>query len=514
MKSLLAFYKNYKKTFIVLLLIFLLALMLRLVNLSNIPNSLHIDELNVGYQGYKIIKTGSDINGNILPIYIDKFGDYRPAGIFYLTGISTYLFGFNNFAVRLPIALVASLTVFPLFWLTYLISKNRNIALFAGLFLAISPWHIIASRATSESLVALFLATIGTCFLIIALQQQKKKYFIFSFFAFIVSYFFSPLPRLFIPAFLVLLTGCFSFFPGLKKGQKISLIILFTAILLITAGISFTKFGTGRFNQVSIFASKDIHDKISALQDVDHGNILTARIFHNKPVIIVKTFIDQYLSYFSPEYLYIHGGLPARYAIDDMGLFYYIEFPILLLGLYFIVRKRNIYTLIPLIWLACAPLSAALTMEDSPNIQRSIFMVLPLYIIEGYGLYYFFQLIHRRLKIIFALVLCVIVFVNMVYFFHMYFVHSPTHISFLRNDGNKELFTYLQQHDSNYDAVYVPTYGDLPMYYSFFAQRKENLLSVTREQYEKNMTIGKYHFVTVDCPADMMPNEERKKKIL
>src|SRR5260370_42501308 len=90
---------QHKKTLLLLLLVFLFALFIRLIDLSNIPNGLHVDELNAGYQGYKIIKTGSGVFGNVLPVYINRFGGYRPAGIFYLAVISTVLFGLEIFAV-------------------------------------------------------------------------------------------------------------------------------------------------------------------------------------------------------------------------------------------------------------------------------------------------------------------------------------------------------------------------------------------------------------------------------
>src|SRR5207244_297836 len=142
---------------------------------------------------------------------INRFGDYRPAGIFYLAGISTYLFGLHTFFIRLPVAFIGSLTVFPLFFLTYFISKNKTIGILSSFLFAFSPWHIVASRATSESLVALFCTITGIAFLVFAIQSGKKIYFLFSSITLLVSYFFYHTPRLFIPAYLFLFTVCFFF---------------------------------------------------------------------------------------------------------------------------------------------------------------------------------------------------------------------------------------------------------------------------------------------------------------
>ena len=100
-----------------LLLIFFLALFLRLIFLGSVPAGFHNDEVDVGYVGKFIVLNGKDPAGNILPLAFNKFGDFRPTGLFYLAGISQLIFGSNEFAVRLPTALFGALTVFPLFFL-------------------------------------------------------------------------------------------------------------------------------------------------------------------------------------------------------------------------------------------------------------------------------------------------------------------------------------------------------------------------------------------------------------
>ncbi len=501
-----------------LFLIFFLAAFLRIIDLAKIPNGLQLDELNAGYQGYKIIRTGSDIFGNYLPLYINRFGDYRPAGVFYLAGISTYFFGLQTFFIRLPVAIIGSVTIFPLFWLTFLISKNKTISLLSAFLLAISPWHIVASRATSESLVALFCTITGICFFVYALQSLKKIFFLFSFLFLISSYFFYHTPRIFIPSLLFLLTVFFIGVSSKNKNVKYKslnryIILLFAGIFIITVGITFTKFGIGRFNQTSVFGNKDIQEKIVALQNVDQGNILMARIFHNKPVVFAKTIIDQYLSYFSTEYLYVKGGLPDRYTVDDMGLFYYVEFPILLIGLCFLAVKKSPYVAIPIFWLICGPLSAAITLEDSPNVQRSIFMLPAFQIIEAYGLFFSLQNIKATIRNTIIIIIAFIIALNMLYFFHMYFTHSPSHKSFLRNDGNEELFSYLSRYEKNYDRIYISSHEDLPMYYDYFSHNMSTMLLVSHVQYDRGIIhIGKYFFLPIDCPQIMIKDSDYKNK--
>jgi len=508
----------FKNAYVILLFIFLFSLILRIINLSNIPYGLQIDEVNVGYQGTKIVKTGSDIFGNRLPLYIDKFGDYRPAGIFYIVGLVTSIFGLNDFTIRFPVAVIGSLTIISLYFLVLLLFNNRKIALLSSFLLTISPWHIVASRSTSESIISLFLVMIGITLLIYGFKKGKEKFFLFSFLLLIVSYFFYHAPRVFVPAFLI----SFAIFTHRSFALKLNkssfserkhLYLLILIVVLVTIAITFTKFGTARFNQTSIFANKDIKSKIKIFEDGDQGNILTARIFHNKVIVFSKEFLDQYLSYFSTQYLYVRGGFPHRYIVNDAGLFYYIELPLLLAGLFFLIKKREVFFFIPIVWLIVGPLAASLTLEDSPNIQRSIFMLPSFQIVEAYGIYFLLQSLREKKK--YALIAISFAFlINGIYFFHQYFIHSPSHVSYARNDGNARLFAYLNEQAENYDKIYIPAYGDLPVYYYYYKADKSTFLSISRYELENGFKVGKYIFIPDECPENKINQKERKDRIL
>lgn len=509
--------KFFKQTKFILLMIFLFALALRVSNLENIPNGLHSDEVHAGYQGYKIIKTGSDIFGNKMPLYIDKFGDYRPAGIFYVVGIFTSFFGLNNFTIRFPVTFLGSLTIFSLYFLVTSLTNNKKIALLSSFLLAISPWHIVASRATSESLICLFLVVSGITSLLYGVQRGKAKFFLASFFLLISSYFFYHVPRLFIPIFISFFTVTVIKFRPLDFKvilKKRYLQILLLMIMIISLGITFTKFGTGRFNQTSIFANKDVRTKIKALEDGDSGNIVTARIFHNKPLVFSKEFLEQYISYFSVEYLYVRGGLPDRYVVNDVGLFYYIELPLLLVGLFFLITRREKFFFVPILWFLLGPIAAALTLEDSPNIQRSIFVLPAFLMIEAYGLYFLLEGLDKKKKYLTVIAMLIFLVTNSAYFFHQYFVHSPAHVSYARNDGNDKLFAYLDAQEKKYDKIYLPVYGDLPIYYYYFKPDKATLLSISRAEYENGFEAGKYIFVSDQCPDRKVMPEKARERIL
>ena len=82
---------KFNKVTVILLLIFAVALLLRVWKLGEVPHGFHSDEVVAGYEGTFFLKNGIDTYGHLLPIYFDKFGDFRPTGVFYLSGISNII---------------------------------------------------------------------------------------------------------------------------------------------------------------------------------------------------------------------------------------------------------------------------------------------------------------------------------------------------------------------------------------------------------------------------------------
>ena len=147
---------RFSKEFILLSFLFFFALFLRTYNLSSIPPGLHGDEASIGYNAYSLLKTAKDQNGNFLPIAIDQFGDFRPAGYHYLDVPFVAVLGLNAWAVRLPAAIFGALCVLVFFYLLRELFENKVIPWIGAVFLTISPWHLIISRASSESVIAAF----------------------------------------------------------------------------------------------------------------------------------------------------------------------------------------------------------------------------------------------------------------------------------------------------------------------------------------------------------------------
>src|SRR3989344_4820167 len=166
------------KTRIAFFIIIFLAFALRFVKLGSLPPSLTWDEASWGYNAYSLGVDARDEFGKFLPIqYLESFGDFKPPVYAYLDVFPVKIFGLNEFAVRFPSALFGVLTVLVTYFLTKRIfwdSKSKELyGLLSALFLAISQWHIMLSRAAFEPNVATFFLVGGVWLFICAMQKNS-----------------------------------------------------------------------------------------------------------------------------------------------------------------------------------------------------------------------------------------------------------------------------------------------------------------------------------------------------
>src|SRR5258708_36081811 len=104
-------FSNKKTTYLFLFGIIILAALLRLWQLGNVPISPDWDEAALGYNAYSIMHTGRDEYGKFLPIVLRSFDDYKPALYSNLAIPSIEIFGLNVFSVRFPSAIFVILAV-------------------------------------------------------------------------------------------------------------------------------------------------------------------------------------------------------------------------------------------------------------------------------------------------------------------------------------------------------------------------------------------------------------------
>src|SRR3990170_9165000 len=204
-----------KRQYLILILIILLAAFLRFWQLGENPPSLTWDEAAWGYNAYSLGIDGRDEFGRFLPLnYLESFGDFKPPMYAYLDVIPVKLFGLNEFATRFPSAFFGVLTVLITYFLTkriFNVSSKLEIGnwkleilpLLAAGLLAISPWHILLSRAAFEANVATFFIVLG---IYLFMESKDRKWLLpLSVISFIISMYTFNTARILAPLLLLVL---------------------------------------------------------------------------------------------------------------------------------------------------------------------------------------------------------------------------------------------------------------------------------------------------------------------
>ena len=453
----------FKKRTCLLISIIVLAFILRIFKVTFSPPSLYWDEVALGYNSWSISQTGKDEYSQALPIFFQSFDDYKLPLIFYVLVPFVKILGPTPLAVRLPIVIIGTLTVF----FTYLLVKkllgrlDAKIALFASFLLAVSPWHLQFSRVTFESSLALLNLTIGFYLLIQALQSFKFKHWFFAGLFFVLSLYSYYTPRTIIPfialgVFIIHFRSIIAHWKTVLFSQIPNLLLLIPFILFM-----FQPEATIRLKQVSIFSQSETLSNYISHQQQDSS--FFSRIIYHRYFAHTKQFITNYLDHFSPEYLFLPAGDGnPRHAPRHSGLLFFIILPLLVLGL----KRFKQYPLI-IIWLLSAPLAASLAI-DSPHANRNLPFIIPLIILATLGLS---QIIKNKFKFIKTLCILGTLVLSFELFSYLndYYRLSHNITANAWGDGYPQLISYLKQNQSKYQQVFITgEYWQPYLYFIFY----------------------------------------------
>lgn len=510
-------------TFVILLLIFLLGIFLRFYELSQIPNGFHIDEAINGVNGYFLLQTGKDSNNNTFPLQTEVFGDYNPTGYSYLTILPIKLFGLNEFSTRFPGAFLGSLTILACYFLAFSIFKNKKLGLLSAFLIAISPWHIVFSRSSEQTVVSLFFVALGFALVFLSFENRKLRFLISGILLLSISFFMYFTPRVFVP--LLLLTIFIALFNLWHKGKIIRYKSFLFGSFILLGALAFilvfvTKGGGDRFKQVSLFGSlgtRLVMEEQIREDGVANTHVKITQLFHNKVTSHLLAYVSNYVDYFSGNFLFIKGGLPIWLRVEGMGFMYITQLPFLLIGLIMLVINKNIIYKIPILWVLIAPVTAAMTIDDTPNVRRVLVMFPMLEIVSSFGFFYILQNRKKLLKILIVSIVTVIIIFNFSYFIHQYFVHSGIHKNWYRNVGFDEMVKTVKNSYNNIDKVIVTkdAGGIYPLILFHMSYDPKLYLKEGLSKDKEYTGFGKFFFVPQACPyQDRDDRFPRVKKII
>jgi 4-amino-4-deoxy-L-arabinose transferase-like glycosyltransferase len=423
------------KGLIVLFSIIALAFFLRVYSLDKIPASINPDEAALCYTSFSLLHMGVDEHGVFLPLSLQSFGDWKLPGYSYVSMIPVALFGLNIFSVRIVSALAGVAAVILSYFICLKLFKRKDISIIAALFFAISPWSIYFSRAAYEvNLATTFFMTGLLLFLEFSEKQNRKNALVILsgiFFGLTVFTYFSFI--IFTPLFVLGLGYLYREKIKFNKGLMLSLFIIIVMSFLSFYSSVFTS--SNKTSTLLVFNDPNtIYNRADKIKSDQAGNKFVEKNIYSKYSAGVYQFGQNYLSAFSPSFLFDKGG---DKLVDNLGYFgnlYLIDALFILFGFAGLMLQKEKSLKLILLWLILAPISAALT--KNPQSSTRLFLLMPvLLMISAYGAWQLFEFLKNKsiMNYIFKLALLVLFIYNVALFMDGYFVHlNPQRARFWR----------------------------------------------------------------------------------
>ena len=441
------------------IIIFILAFAIRVFGLTNTPPALNWDEVSHGYNAFSILKTGMDEWGQRFPIFnFRAYGDYPTTLNLYLTIPSIALLGLNEFALRFPHALLGALTVVAVYFLSLGVTKRKDISLIAAFLAAVSPWYVFTSRFVAQSNLSVFFLTAGAALFV---NRQKGKHLLpLSLLCFSATLFSYHTTRIFSP---LLLTGMLFIYKDRVLKIFVPILVLLSIWILVSPQ------ARARGNLLFLINDAAVN-KIIENRNTSKLPDALKRLIYNRPVYFVTEFSKNYISYFSPKFLFLEGGTQYQYSIPGRGLLYLISLPFFYLGLYLLIKKtakEKDYRFL-LLWLVLAPVPAALT-NESFAVLRATTMLPITEILIATGFYFVLDKISGYKKIFALLGFVILTLLSAENYFVDYFTSYRANYSWSWQYGYKEVVNYAKENYDNYDKIIVTKkYGEPHEFFLFF----------------------------------------------
>lgn len=537
--------KIHKHPFPIFLLLVLLAALFRIPNLNTLPSGFFGDEAALAYNAWSILETGKDEWGVSFPLTLRSFDDYKPALYTYLTIPFVALRGLTHEAARLPAAVSGSLLPGLVFLLLFdkKNTKKSLIGILSALVLCVTPWHWEVSRTAIEAGVAVTL----TVALLVILKYASlenipaKSGFLQKLHATLVTRFTRKksinttqvFSKKSIFLFLIaLILGCAILFTYHTARLIMPILLIAGAVLsqfktnwaqkflllffvIAGFGLALTA-SSARYSQISLFTDPGVGAKRTEASNRAGVAGISAgltHLYHNKPISWMQTYLDSYLTNTSFTYLFIGSAQPVRASIPETGQFLWIFLPFFIMGIIASVRSATRFDLWLGFWLLLSPAAASLTTAEIPHVYRTLFLLVPIAIYIGMGIYWSFELVSQLLQQIplkkpaeptkkslilitlffYGALLLLTVTANTAKAWHQFSVQQALSQPWYRQYGYKELYSYLSTLSPEEASHITITNREMEPYifYLFYNQVHP---SIYQSQPNKRLSHDDIHF--------------------
>jgi len=391
----------------------------------------------------------------------------------YLTIPFIQVFGLSEGAVRLPSALMSILTVYATFLIGSLLGKKilsvPYIGEVAALLVAVSPWHMYISRLGHEANAGLTLVVLGVLFLLQAVLENKRWSLVMSGVLFGLSAHGYQSEKIVSP--MLILTSMVMFWKQLRAMKKQGIVALVACFLIALPAIvlSMSPEGLSRFQGTTAF-SHDAPEMVLATKKYSEAiakHDVFGRFTHSRYVVYGSIFLKNYVSHFSPAWLFT-GGIREAHKVPGLGLFHFWEILLIVIGIYAIhlYKKHRVFYFI-LAWILISPLPAAITTQ-APHAMRFYTAIPGVQLLEAVAIWFMFSrhiLVWKRIVVSgFA----VAVFSGIALLYTGYFIRFPKEQSDSFQYALPSAIRYANGESSQYRGIQFSNQGNLYQSYMFY----------------------------------------------
>lgn len=338
---------------------FAAGILIRTIALDAAPPGLHHDEACNGYDAYSLMLTGRDHHGNLMPIAIEGFGDYRPPIFDYSIVPLIAAFGMKPGVVRLGAALWGSIDLAATVGVAGLIA-GWPAAAAAALIGALSPWQIAFSRFGQEAITGSATVTLAMLCFFGWLRRRKTAWLIASAVLFGLSLYSYSVVKVFTPLMIALLAILYR--RELGQVWRKALIALGVIAVIATPETALTMRHRAamqaRYNQMSLFNYMEKCPGCAPWTAPASDSTLAK----------VENLTANWAGYFTPSFLFFTGDRGDHWSLlhpRGFGQLLPEQAPLILIALAAIASARRRRSVIVLAgWLALAAIPAALTVPS------------------------------------------------------------------------------------------------------------------------------------------------------
>lgn len=500
---------------IIILLIIVLSILLRGWRVDKFPSTLYGDEQAFAWNAFNILKLGQDEYGTAYPLQFRSFDDYKaPVPVYLLVPFIKWL-SLNTFAIRLPIVLASVAMIFITFFLAKLFF-TKKVSLIIMFLLSISPWHIHLSRGFFEATLALLWFVLGVYFFI--KNQGKTKYLIISILFFTLSIYSYFVPRILVPLMLILLLFYQRNIIHGNIKKYLSILVLLFILVLPLIKLSIFDQGFSRFNKLTEANQTLVVQTVIQERNATNLPDKWRAVFHNKGLVWMRLIKNNFLEILSPNYWYIYGDNSLRYFTGNMGMFYLIEFPFLVIGLYSLWKDKREVAIFFLGWIILAATPASIV--GRPFAVRSLMMLPAPFIFVGYGIYKLLNLFSgpstpgesfratpgvSLRQYLFSGIITFVFVISLGTLLIRYYLEYPVFAATWWGWENKAAIDFAKQKEAEYDNIFISNfYSGATLAFAVYNQYDPTQYRyainhpVTLADGRNLIKLGKYYFGSLD----------------